>query len=79
MTLVTDLSDDRTNLEETPPPQFRGISIDGRRVVNTAVIAYAQQLVSVAVGWRTGDAGEGNDVEAPVRRALRQSRPSARA
>jgi hypothetical protein len=45
-TLVTDLSDDRTNLEETPPPQFAGISVDGRRVVNTAVIAYAQQLVT---------------------------------
>lgn len=46
VTLVTDLSDDRTNLEETPPSQFSGISIDGRRVVNTAVIAYAQQLVT---------------------------------
>src|SRR4051812_6553479 len=46
VTLVTDLSDDRTNLEETPPPDFGGISIDGRRVVNTAVIAYAQQLVT---------------------------------
>jgi hypothetical protein len=46
MTLVTDLSDDRTNLEETAPPEFSGISVDGRRVVNTAVIAYAQQLVT---------------------------------
>ena len=44
--LVTDLSDDRTDLEATPPPEFVGISIDGRRVVNTAVIAYAQQLVA---------------------------------
>jgi hypothetical protein len=44
--LVTDLSDDRTNLEETPPPEFPGITVDGRRVVNTAVIAYAQQLVA---------------------------------
>lgn len=44
--LVTDLSDDRANLEATPPPEFPGISIDGRRVVNTAVIAYAQQLVA---------------------------------
>jgi hypothetical protein len=46
VTLVTDLSDDRTNLEETPPPDFDGISVDGRRIVNTAVIAYAQQLVA---------------------------------
>lgn len=42
---VTDLSDDRTALETKPAPDFPGISIDGRRVVNTAVIAYAQQLV----------------------------------
>jgi hypothetical protein len=41
---VTDLSDDRAALESTPPPEFPGISIDGRRIVNTAVIAYAQQL-----------------------------------
>lgn len=44
--LVTDLSDDRADLEATPPAEFVGISIDGRRVVNTAVIAYAQQLVA---------------------------------
>jgi hypothetical protein len=50
MTLVTDLSDDRINLEETPPAEFSGISVDGRRVVNTAVIAYAQQLVSALAG-----------------------------
>ncbi|MET0536059.1 MAG: hypothetical protein ABW171_17720 [Steroidobacter sp.] len=42
---VTDLSDDRTDLESKPAPEFPGLSIDGRRVVNTAVIAYAQQLV----------------------------------
>ena len=42
---VTDLSDDRAELESKPPPEFSGISIDGRRIVNTAVIAYAQQLV----------------------------------
>lgn len=45
-TEVTDLSDDRAALETKPPPPFDGISIDGRRVVNTAVIAYAQQLVA---------------------------------
>ncbi len=44
-TEVTDLSDDRNALEDKAPPPFEGISIDGRRVVNTAVIAYAQQLV----------------------------------
>jgi predicted nucleic acid-binding Zn-ribbon protein len=45
-TKVTDLSDDRADLEDTPPPEFPGISIDGRRSVNTAVIAFAQQLTA---------------------------------
>ncbi|GFE82558.1 hypothetical protein GCM10011487_45580 [Steroidobacter agaridevorans] len=44
-TEVTDLSDDRIALEEKAPPALQGISVDGRRIVNTAVIAYAQQLV----------------------------------
>jgi hypothetical protein len=44
-TEVTDLSDDRIALEEKAPPTLQGISVDGRRIVNTAVIAYAQQLV----------------------------------
>jgi hypothetical protein len=43
---VTDLSDDRAQLENKQPPPFEEISVDGRRVVNTAVIAYAQQLVA---------------------------------
>ncbi len=47
MTEVTDLSDDRAALETKEPPPFERLSSDGRRVVNTAVIAYAQQLVSV--------------------------------
>ncbi|HEY6643763.1 hypothetical protein [Povalibacter sp.] len=47
VTRVTDLSDDRADAEEQQPPAFAGISIDGRRVVNTAVIAYAQQLVGL--------------------------------
>ena len=50
MTEVTDLSDDRTALEEKTAPPFEGISIDGRRIVNTAVIAYAQQLVVTLSG-----------------------------
>lgn len=44
-TLVTDLSDDHAVIEASQPPALPGISIDGRRTVNTAVIAYAQQLV----------------------------------
>jgi DNA repair exonuclease SbcCD ATPase subunit len=45
-TQVTDLSDDRADAEAAQPPAFGGVSIDGRRLVNTAVIAYAQQLVA---------------------------------
>lgn len=46
VTQVTDLSDDRTEAEDGHPPALMGISVDGRRIVNTAVIAYAQQLVA---------------------------------
>lgn len=45
-TQVTDLSDERADLESAPAPDFPGISVDGRRVVNTAVIAYVQHLVA---------------------------------
>jgi hypothetical protein len=45
-TRVTDLSDDRAAIEGREPPAFAGISIDGRRNVNTAVIAFAQQLTA---------------------------------
>lgn len=45
-TRVTDLSDDHADLENREPPPFPGISVDGRRSVNTAVIAYAQQLTA---------------------------------
>jgi len=45
-TRVTDLSDDRADLEGREPPEFPGISVDGRRSVNTAVIAFAQQLAA---------------------------------
>jgi len=45
-TKVTDLSDDREDVASAPPPDFPGISVDGRRVINTAVIAFAQQLTA---------------------------------
>lgn len=45
VTRVTDLSDDRADVEAEAPPPFSGLSIDGKRVVNTATIAYAQQLL----------------------------------
>jgi len=45
MTVITDLGDEAARIESEPAPAFPGISIDGRRVVNTATIAYAQYLV----------------------------------
>ena len=46
VTQVTDLSDDYEAIHSAPPPQLPGISVDGRRLVNTALIACAQQLVA---------------------------------
>ncbi|HKE93349.1 MAG TPA: hypothetical protein VKB34_03505 [Povalibacter sp.] len=45
-TRVTDLSDDRAAIEDQQPAPPRDLSVDGKRIVNTAVIAYAQQLVA---------------------------------
>ena len=47
VTRVTDLSDDRAEVEAQSPPPFNGLSIDGKRAVNTATIAYAHQLLSL--------------------------------
>lgn len=44
-TAVTDLSDDRGEIQHQNPPAFPGLSLEGRRAVNLAVIAQAQQLV----------------------------------
>ena len=44
-TQVTDLSDELTDAELAKAPDLVGLSVDGRRTVNTAVIAFAQQLV----------------------------------
>ena len=41
---VTDLSDDRAEIESQAPPPFEGLSVDGKRAVNAATLAYAQQL-----------------------------------
>jgi hypothetical protein len=44
LTMVTDLGDRRHEIESEPPPRFDGLSVDGRRTVNLAVIAYAELL-----------------------------------
>lgn len=47
VTRVTDLSDERQACENQPTPAFPGLSVQGRRNVNTAVIAYAERLVEL--------------------------------
>jgi hypothetical protein len=42
---VAAVVNERIEVENTPAAEFPGISVDGRRIVNTAVIAFAQQLV----------------------------------
>jgi hypothetical protein len=49
VTRVTDLSDDRADVEAESPPPFNGLSIDGKRAVNTATIAYAQELLALLI------------------------------
>jgi hypothetical protein len=44
LTQVTDLSDQRHDVESELPPPFEGLSRDGRRAINLAVIAYAESL-----------------------------------
>jgi hypothetical protein len=41
---VTDLEDSRHAIESEPPPLFEGLSLEGRRAVNLAIIACAEAL-----------------------------------
>jgi len=42
---VTSLQQQRDELAGAPDPDFPGLSVEGKRLVNTAALAYAQQLV----------------------------------
>jgi hypothetical protein len=44
LTVVTDLSDRRHEVESEPPPAFESLSVEGRRAINLAVIACAEWL-----------------------------------
>jgi len=44
VTQLTDLGDRQHEIESEPPPLFEGLSVEGRRAVNLAVIAYAVAL-----------------------------------
>jgi hypothetical protein len=51
LTEVTDLSDRRHEVDSEPAPAFEGISLEGRRAVNLAILAYAEHLcVRLAAG-----------------------------
>jgi hypothetical protein len=43
-TQLTDLDDQQHAIASEPPPLFEGLSVEGRRAVNLAVIAYAEML-----------------------------------
>jgi hypothetical protein len=43
-TTVTDLGDSRHAVDSEPPPLVEGLSLEGRRAVNLAIIAYAEFL-----------------------------------
>ncbi|MFK8030403.1 MAG: hypothetical protein AB8G18_09190 [Gammaproteobacteria bacterium] len=42
--LIEGLFDERIKIESEPWPDFPGLTVDGRRVINTAIIALAQHL-----------------------------------
>jgi hypothetical protein len=44
LTQVTDLGDRMHEVDSEPPPVFAGLSIEGQRAINLAVIAYAESL-----------------------------------
>lgn len=44
---VMEVSEEQAGMEALPNPAFSGLSLEGKRLVNTAVIAYAQQLVKI--------------------------------
>jgi chromosome segregation ATPase len=51
LTQVTDLSDRLHEVDSEPPPVFEGISVEGRRAINLAIIACAESLSGrLAVG-----------------------------
>ena len=41
---VTELGDRRHEVESEPPPMFEGLSLEGRRAINLAVIAFADSM-----------------------------------
>jgi hypothetical protein len=59
-TALTDLGDRRQTIESEPPPTFDGVSLEGRRAVNLAVIACAEalceRLAAANLAWQARQA-----------------------
>ena len=68
VTQLTDLGDRLHEIEAEPPPLFEGLSVDGRRAVNLAVIAYAEALHE-----RVGSTGLGELVRQSMLRRVYES------
>jgi hypothetical protein len=44
---VADLTDERTQIAASPLPEFPGLSVEGRRMVNSAALAYAEFQIAL--------------------------------
>ncbi len=55
---LTDLGDQQHAIASEPPPLFEGLSVEGRRAINLAVIAYAEMLCDRLgqAAWRSSRA-----------------------
>jgi hypothetical protein len=71
---LADLREAQRTIEKEPWPEFPGLSIQGRRAVNLAVIAYAQLLVA-----RLADVGLASEARLATHRRVQDERHGSRA
>jgi len=71
---LADLQEAQRTIEKEPWPEFPGLSIQGRRAVNLAVIAYAQLLVA-----RLAGAGLASEARLATHRRAQDERHGSRA
>lgn len=72
--VVEDMREARRTLEKEPTPEFPGLSVDGRRAVNLAVIAYAQLLCT-----RLAASGLAAEARLAAHRRVQDARHGSRA
>jgi hypothetical protein len=71
---LADMKQAQRTIEKEPWPEFGGLSVQGRRAINLAVIAYAQLLVS-----RLAGIGLASEARLATHRRVQDVRPAARA